>query len=481
MIDRPSFEVELGEAFLTYVADAPVDVDPLRVAAAAASGARVRRRRTVDFDRARLVLPIAATFVVLSIVGTAAFVGSDRAPRSTPLPSSSPAPSASAPGSSAAITLGVITPASDMSIARRAPIAVVLSDGRVLVAGGGDQTQGQASIPADVFDPSTGRFTPIAGDGPTGDGGGSAVLLPNGRVLLIIHNLNETASRAYVFDPVARAFRRLAADRPANSPVFGVDPSLALLNDGRVLIAGGRADVYKADLLASAQLFDPTAETFTATGSMSVARYRHAMATLADGRVLIAGGEGRIDFDPVTGEPVPPDDLASAEIYDPSTGAFTPTGGMSKVRGATLAAPLPDGRVVVMPHRGPFSEWRVAVGQSAAFDWTEPVPVEIFEPRSDAFLAADPAPRAASAETIVLGGAILVTGVIGEAASASPLETWAAIHDLRTGVTEPATAPRAWFATPVTLADGRVAFFGGMNPVSDNWPGDAVPWVDLYR
>ena len=76
-----------------------------------------------------------------------------------------------------------------------------------------------------------------------------------------------------------------------------------LLPSGRVLIAGG----YDGDhsQLASAELFDPTGGTFTATASMAVGRSGHTATLLRDGRVLVAGGIGSAGT------------LESAELYLP--------------------------------------------------------------------------------------------------------------------------------------------------------------------
>ena len=74
-----------------------------------------------------------------------------------------------------------------------------------------------------------------------------------------------------------------------------------LLANGKVLIAGG-------DYLSSAELYDPTTETFTLTGSMNTGRSFHSATLLNNGEVLIAGGQG-----PAPNYPV----LASAELYTP--------------------------------------------------------------------------------------------------------------------------------------------------------------------
>jgi len=96
---------------------------------------------------------------------------------------------------------------------------------------------------------------------------------------------------------------------------------------------------------ATAELFNPSTHAFTATGSMTISRTGHTATLLPDGRVLIAGGVQ--DFGPGT-VPIPiGPGIASAEIYDPASGSFTLTGSMSTGRSGHAAALLPDGTVLV--------------------------------------------------------------------------------------------------------------------------------------
>ena len=102
------------------------------------------------------------------------------------------------------------------------------------------------------------------------------------------------------------------------------------LPDGRALIAGGYPSGQDA-ATSSAELFDPDTLTFSPTGSMGASRSMPSMAVLPDGRVFVAPGESR----------------TTAETYDPSTGTFSAAGTMSSY-GYGDAIALPDGRVVVL-------------------------------------------------------------------------------------------------------------------------------------
>ena len=131
-----------------------------------------------------------------------------------------------------------------------------------------------------------------------------------------------------------------AASWVTNMPMTSVRyfHTATLLSSGKVLVAGGY-DI--SDSLASAELYDPAADTWTATGSMTNARAVHTATLLPDGRVLVAGGYFIQSGNYV---PVP---LASAELFDPSTGIWTMTGSMTNARVGHTATLLPNRQVLV--------------------------------------------------------------------------------------------------------------------------------------
>jgi hypothetical protein len=110
-----------------------------------------------------------------------------------------------------------------------------------------------------------------------------------------------------------------------------------LLPDGTVLLAGGfQEDGRGRELsIASAEIYDPTSGQFRATGSLREARNSHTATLLPDGTVLLAGGWGSDGR------------LASAELYDSTSGQFRATGSLSTPREGMTATLLNDGTVLI--------------------------------------------------------------------------------------------------------------------------------------
>jgi hypothetical protein len=112
------------------------------------------------------------------------------------------------------------------------------------------------------------------------------------------------------------------------------------LADGRTLMVGG-ADAL-GNVLASCEIYDPVANTFTPTGSMGSPRVLHAACRLADGRVMAAGGTNSLvdTTSAITGT------LASAELWNPATGLWSPAASIGGNRLAPALTLLSNGRVM---------------------------------------------------------------------------------------------------------------------------------------
>lgn len=143
----------------------------------------------------------------------------------------------------------------------------------------------------------------------------------------------------------AATFAGLPPKGTFSSPVSFVYPSqeysATLFKDGRVLIAGGAGSTsgsYTWATLSVARLYSPADGAWVTPGKMTSVRQCHTATLLEDGRVLIAGGwTGSPDYTT----------LSSAEIYDPVTGQFSPTGAMATARCRAQAVRLADGRVLI--------------------------------------------------------------------------------------------------------------------------------------
>ncbi len=262
-------------------------------------------------------------------------------PPSTPAPTAAPtaAPPTAAPARTAAPTptpqVGLKGPLGD---GRQIHTATLLADGGVLVAGGYALGDGPLAS-ATRYDPGTDLFSPT---GSMADARGShtATLLRDGKVLVAgggpaswTGGAPTFLAAAELYDPETGSFKPTGSMSTARE-----SHTATRLKDGRVLIAGGMDTVDHA--IASAEIYDPAFGTFTPTGQMTTVRAFHTATLLSDGRVLIVGGDaGTWSYDGPF--------LASAEIYDPKTGTFSSTGSMATPRAWQAATRLADGRVLV--------------------------------------------------------------------------------------------------------------------------------------
>lgn len=210
-------------------------------------------------------------------------------------------------------------------------------------------------VPVDVAE-ATGAF--VAASNPTVIRlRSTATALPDGRVLFAGGRSTDANPPSEVYDPATGKFEQ------TGTPIVERDShEAALLADGRVLLLGGLlldAPTRTAAVLASTEAWQPATGAFTSTASMIEPRWAHAVATLPDGRVLVSGGMT------ATGDPAPPPS-ATAEIYDPKTDTFTATGPMNIARRDHQLTLLPDGRVLVTG-RGPLEVYDPASGVFSMF------------------------------------------------------------------------------------------------------------------
>jgi hypothetical protein len=185
---------------------------------------------------------------------------------------------------------GAFTPTGSMAIERAGNTATLLPDGRVLVAGGVDR-QENAMASAEIYDPAKGKFLQT-GNMAEPRGAHTATALVDGRVLIVGGGSGHYPSQniyrsAELFDPGTGTFTsagQLAVGRHKHAAI--------LLPSGKVLVVGGSDNRDWRGEYASAEIYDPAPRTFSVTGAMNTARFKlpAAVALLPNGRVLVAGG-----------------------------------------------------------------------------------------------------------------------------------------------------------------------------------------------
>lgn len=217
---------------------------------------------------------------------------------------------------------GVWTNAGSMGLVRQRHSAILLANGKVLVAGGGDLPS------AELFDPATGTWS---NTGPMENARSSHTvsMLPSGKVLVAGGYVNSTTlSSAELYDPTAGAWTTTGSMSTARE-----NHTAIALPNGKILVAGGRIG---SSVRSSAELFDPATGLWTNTGSMASARYLHTAILLANGNVLVAGGTNGTTY------------FSSAELYDPETGLWTNASSMVSARRSHTASMLTNGKVLVV-------------------------------------------------------------------------------------------------------------------------------------
>jgi hypothetical protein len=182
----------------------------------------------------------------------------------------------------------------------------------------------------------------------------TATLLPDGSVMVLGGaTVTDLLTSSELWKPADGSFGPGASLGTARS-----SHTATLLPDGRILVVGGHRYGGPAD---SAEVWNPAEPSFAPTGSLAVSRTYHTATLLKDGRVLVVGGWGDVG----QGSAATSTDVGTAQVWDPTTDSFSAAGSPFS-RATTSATLLDDGRVLIVgdgaKRRGAAACFRRAVG-----------------------------------------------------------------------------------------------------------------------
>jgi len=203
------------------------------------------------------------------------------------------------------------------------------------IAIGGDEGKSTMSETVESYDPYLDTWTNKTSMA-TGRSGHTVTVLSDGKILVTggYSASNTVLSSVEVYDPVANTWTTKASMSTARH-----FHKATLMPDGKVLVTGGAGtSASSPSYLNSVEVYDPVANTWTSKASFTTARYRHISILMADGKILLAGGQ--------TGSGTYTN---TAYVYDPVANTWTAVGNLTVARGYSSASLLPTtGRILVV-------------------------------------------------------------------------------------------------------------------------------------
>ncbi|MGO8816531.1 MAG: kelch repeat-containing protein [Terriglobia bacterium] len=363
-----------------------------------------------------------------------------------------------------------------MTIARAGHTATLLPNGMVLITGGiNSLTPPPVFNSAELYNPTTQTFTTLTATMASTRYDHTATLLPTGQVLLTggVNSSGSVLDTAELYDPVANTFTALTATMTSARRGH----TATLLPKGQVLITGGVDNTLYTAALDTAEIYDPTAQTFTAlTSTMVTALVYHTATLLPSGQVLLAGGEEGNGYGTA---------LNTAELYNPTANTFTALSAtMTTARFSHTATLLPTGEVLLaggsMNGTGGSGGQGTVLNSAELYDptantftalaatvtSTHELDGATFHPAVTALVATLTAARELAAAALLPNGQVLITG--GFSATGTALNTGEVYEALPPSVqTFTALSPSLPSAvvghSATRLPNGKILLAGGFN------------------
>lgn len=331
--------------------------------------------------------------------------------------------------------------------ARSQATLTALPNGRLLLVAGSDVSGALSS--AELYERSTpylGVWVP-GGALQAGRMNHTTTLLPSGKALVVggglISDGNSALASVELYDQAANTFSAavpLAVPRRYHSAT--------LLNSGKVLVVGG---YNGTNILNTAVVYDPAANSWASTGNMSRSRGLHTATLLASGKVLIVGGTE-------DGGGMP----TLAEVYDPATNNWTNAGNITTARFHHIAGLLPSGKVLITG------------GDNGPADFSS---TEIYDPGTNTWSpgASMSIRRQEAAGVVLPSGKVLVAGGASNGILTNSVEQYDPATNSWSGLSS-TDGYRRWH-TAALLPSGRVLIAGGVDAYFNYTVYD---WAEVY-
>jgi hypothetical protein len=275
-----------------------------------------------------------------------------------------------------------------------------------------------------------------------------AALLRTGKVLA--SDAQSAGKNARVWDPATNSFATVNVD----DNIFC--NGAAALPDGRILVAGGHFQAHVG--LNVSNLFDPVSQTWANGPDMVYDRWYPTVTALADGRMLVTGGE--IDCDGC--EAVIP------EVYSPATNSWT------SLSSASLSVPY-------YPHMFVLPDGRVLNTSTAE----EPIPTRVLNVQTQIWTMVDASTPDGGSAVMYRPGKFLKTGTSTDPDQAvRPSAATAYVLDMTPGSGAWVPVPSMNFArtyhTMVLLPDGNVLVTNGGPSTDAVGVNNAIRQAELW-